>query len=95
MQGTVSLAVALALPSTTTRGGSAFPQRILIMFLTFAVIFVTLAGQGLALPGPDRMPSTGAMFDKVLASAPDMPIAPWRSLASRSWTTVMARSFRW
>ena len=54
MQGTVSLAVALALPSTTTRGGGAFPQRILIMFLTFAVIFVTLAGQGLALPGrPD------------------------------------------
>jgi hypothetical protein len=42
-----------------------------------------------------KMPSTGAMFDKVLASAPDMPIAPWRSLASRSWTTVMARSFRW
>jgi len=37
-----------------------------------------------------KMPSTGAMFDKVLASAPDMPIAPWRSLASRSWTTVMA-----
>ena len=30
MQGTVSLAVALALPSTT-RGGGAFPQRILIM----------------------------------------------------------------
>jgi hypothetical protein len=59
MQGTVSLAVALALPSTTTRGGSAFPQRILIMFLTFAVIFVTLAGQGLALPGPDRPPGPG------------------------------------
>ncbi len=57
MQGTVSLAVAPALPSTTTRG--AFPQRILIMFLTFAVIFVTLAGQGLALPGPDRPPGPG------------------------------------
>jgi NhaP-type Na+/H+ or K+/H+ antiporter len=50
MQGTVSLAVALALPSTTTRGGGAFPQRILTMFLTLAVIFVTFAGQGLALP---------------------------------------------
>jgi len=51
MQGTVSLAVALALPSTTTRGGSAFPQRILTMFLTLAVILVTFTGQGLALPG--------------------------------------------
>src|SRR6266699_453549 len=94
MQGTVSLAVALALPSTTTRGGSAFPQRILIMFLTFAVIFVPSAGQGLALTGPDRMPSTGAMFDKVLASAPDMPIAPWRSLASPSMTVVPQREAR-
>jgi hypothetical protein len=39
-----------------------------------------------------KMPSTGAMFDKVLASAPDMPIAPCRSPASRSWTTVIGRS---
>lgn len=50
MQGTVSLAVALALPSTTTRSGGAFPRRTLIMSLTLAVIFVTFAGKGLALP---------------------------------------------
>ncbi|HLM87619.1 MAG TPA: hypothetical protein VK284_01130 [Streptosporangiaceae bacterium] len=59
MQGTVSLAVALALPSTTTRGGSAFPQRTLIMSLTLAVIFVTFAGQGLALPALIRRPDLG------------------------------------
>ena len=49
MQGTASLAVALAPLSTTTRGGGVFPQRILVMFLTLAVILVTFAGQGLAL----------------------------------------------
>ncbi len=58
MQGTVSLAVALALPSTTTRGG-AFPQRIMIMSLTLAAIFVTFAGKGLALPALIRRPDLG------------------------------------
>jgi monovalent cation/hydrogen antiporter len=59
MQGTVSLAVALALPSTTTRGGKAFPQRTLIMSPTLAVIFVTFAGQGLTRPAPDPPPGPG------------------------------------
>jgi Na+/H+ antiporter len=49
MRGAVSLAVALALPFTTN-AGSAFPKRNLIIFLTFAVIFFTLVGQGLSLP---------------------------------------------
>jgi monovalent cation/hydrogen antiporter len=49
MRGAVSLAVALALPLETDAGG-AFPQRDLIVFLTFAVIFVTLVAQGLTLP---------------------------------------------
>ena len=43
MRGAVSLAAALALPPD-------FPQRDLIVFLTFAVIFVTLVLQGLTLP---------------------------------------------
>lgn len=43
MRGAVSLAAALALPV-------AFPQRDLLLFLTFAVILVTLVGQGLTLP---------------------------------------------
>jgi CPA1 family monovalent cation:H+ antiporter len=49
MRGAVSLAIALALPLTTD-AGDAFPQRDLIIFLTFAVIFFTLVVQGLSLP---------------------------------------------
>src|SRR6185503_11280494 len=50
MRGSVSLAAALAIPVTVDAGG-AFPDRSLIVFLTFAVILVTLVGQGLTL-GP-------------------------------------------
>jgi CPA1 family monovalent cation:H+ antiporter len=49
MRGAVSLAVALALPLTTD-AGDPFPQRNLLIFLTFAVIFFTLVVQGLTLP---------------------------------------------
>jgi CPA1 family monovalent cation:H+ antiporter len=49
MRGAVSLAVALAIP-LTVGDGSDFPQRDLILFLTFAVIFFTLVVQGLTLP---------------------------------------------
>jgi Na+/H+ antiporter len=49
MRGAVSLAVALAIP-TMTAAGQAFPQRNLIIFLTFVVILVTLVVQGLSLP---------------------------------------------
>jgi monovalent cation/hydrogen antiporter len=48
MRGVVSLAAALALPFTA--GGQPFPGRDLIIFLTFAVILVTLVGQGLTMP---------------------------------------------
>jgi CPA1 family monovalent cation:H+ antiporter len=50
MRGSVSLAAALAVPLTIDAGGE-FPERNLIIFLSFAVIFVTLVGQGLTL-GP-------------------------------------------
>jgi NhaP-type Na+/H+ or K+/H+ antiporter len=43
LRGAVSLAAALALPVW-------FPERNLILLLTFAVILVTLVGQGLTLP---------------------------------------------
>ncbi len=49
MRGAVSLAAALALPLTTDAGG-AFPDRDLIVFLTFCVILTTLLLQGLTLP---------------------------------------------
>jgi len=48
MRGGVSLAAALALP-LTIMGGIPFPERDLIIFLTFSVILVTLVGQGLSL----------------------------------------------
>ncbi len=49
MRGVVSLASALAIPLTLV-GGEAFPQRNLIIFITFIVILVTLVLQGLSLP---------------------------------------------
>jgi Na+/H+ antiporter len=49
MRGAVSLAAALAVPLTTDAGG-AFPERNVLIFLTFAVIFATLVVQGLSLP---------------------------------------------
>jgi Na+/H+ antiporter len=50
MRGAVSLAAALAVP-LTIEGGAQFPQRDLILFLTFAVILATLVLQGFTL-GP-------------------------------------------
>jgi monovalent cation/hydrogen antiporter len=49
MRGAVSLAAALALPLTTDAGG-AFPNRELIIFLTFGVILTSLVVQGLSFP---------------------------------------------
>ena len=49
MRGIVSLAAALALPIVLANG-EPFPQRDLIIFLTFVVIAVTLVVQGLSLP---------------------------------------------
>jgi CPA1 family monovalent cation:H+ antiporter len=49
MRGIVSLALALALPRTLP-DGSPLPFRDLIIVLVFAVIVVTLLGQGLSLP---------------------------------------------
>ena len=49
MRGVVSLAAALSIPVTLS-DGSAFPQRNLILFITFIVILLTLVIQGLTLP---------------------------------------------
>jgi Na+/H+ antiporter len=49
MRGVVSLAAAIALPAVLA-DGSPFPQRNVIVFLTFCVIVVTLVLQGLTLP---------------------------------------------
>ena len=49
MRGAVSLAAALALPLSTD-AGDPLPGRELIQFITFALILVTVVGQGLTLP---------------------------------------------
>jgi CPA1 family monovalent cation:H+ antiporter len=49
VRGIVSLAAALAIPFTIA-DGSPFPDRDLILILTFSVLFVTLVGIGLTLP---------------------------------------------
>jgi CPA1 family monovalent cation:H+ antiporter len=49
MRGVVSLAAALALPLKVD-SGAPFPERDLVIFLTFSVILATLVGQGLTLP---------------------------------------------
>ncbi|WP_159635851.1 Na+/H+ antiporter [Sphingobacterium composti Ten et al. 2007 non Yoo et al. 2007] len=49
MRGVVSLATALSIPLMLNET-EAFPQRNLIIFITFVVIFVTLVFQGLTLP---------------------------------------------
>ena len=49
MRGVVALAAANSLP-LTLNDGSPFPQRSLIIYLTFSLILVTLVLQGLSLP---------------------------------------------
>jgi CPA1 family monovalent cation:H+ antiporter len=49
LRGAVSLATALALPLETD-AGDPLPGRDLIVFVTFAVVLVTVVGQGLTLP---------------------------------------------
>jgi Na+/H+ antiporter len=91
MRGAVSLAVALALPLTTD-AGDAFPQRDLIVFLTFAVIFFTLVVQGLSLPMLIRrvgISDGGADADEELRArliATKAAIEQLDTLAGEEWT---------
>jgi monovalent cation/hydrogen antiporter len=53
LRGAVSMAAALALP-VETDAGAPLPGRDLIVFVTFAVVLVTVVGQGLTLPALAR-----------------------------------------
>jgi Na+/H+ antiporter len=59
VRGVVSLAAALAIPLTTL-AGAPFPDRDLILFITFGVIVFTLVGQGLLLPSVMRWLGLGS-----------------------------------
>jgi CPA1 family monovalent cation:H+ antiporter len=64
MRGVVALAAAMSLPSTLSNG-MPFPQRDVIIFLTFCVIFATLVLQGLTLPAlVRRLHVAGQPFEK-------------------------------
>ena len=49
LRGVIALAAAMSLP-TVLANGQPFPNRDLIIFLTYCVILATLVGQGLTLP---------------------------------------------
>jgi CPA1 family monovalent cation:H+ antiporter len=53
IRGVDSLAVALAIPYTIA-SGAAFPNREIILFVTYGIIVVTLIGQGVMLPSIAR-----------------------------------------
>ena len=62
MRGVVSLAAALSVPLLAN--GQAFPQRNLILFITFVVILVTLVVQGLTLPLIVRFTKVAELEDR-------------------------------
>ncbi len=85
MRGAVSLAAALALPA-------GFPERNLILFVTFAVILVTLVLQGLTLPLLIRrlgIHDDGAEGEEELVArrrATDAALVRLDELAMQVWT---------
>jgi CPA1 family monovalent cation:H+ antiporter len=91
MRGAVSLAVALALPLSIA-DGSAFPQRDVILFLTFVVIFFTLVVQGLTLPtlirrlGVGDGDTDGEEEIRARLVASKAAIAQIDALATEDWT---------
>jgi CPA1 family monovalent cation:H+ antiporter len=85
MRGSVSLAAALALPAD-------FPQRDVVLLLTFSVIFATLVLQGLTLPVLIRrlgVRDDGAEAAEELAgrqAAVDAALARLDELGGEEWT---------
>lgn len=93
MRGVVSLAAALALPRETA-SGAPFPDRELIIFITFCVIFATLVLQGLSLPllirllgvhetddGPEKEEAQARLRASIAA------MERLEALAQEEWTT--------
>jgi Na+/H+ antiporter len=91
MRGAVSLAAALALP-LETGSGQPFPERNLIVFMTFAVILATLVLQGLTLPWLIRrlgVTDDGGEAQEELRGrlgATDAALARLEELAAEDWT---------
>ncbi|HYZ17055.1 MAG TPA: Na+/H+ antiporter [Candidatus Acidoferrum sp.] len=95
MRGIVSLAAALALPDRVA-GGAPFPQRNLILFITFVVILVTLVGEGLAMPWLIRRFRIGAAEDTSgTASAARVRLAEAALERLRSLESAFATPLEW
>jgi Na+/H+ antiporter len=90
VRGSVSLAAALAIPLSTD-AGSRFPERDLVIFLTFAVIFATLVLQGLTLKpliralGIEDDGEEAHEEQKARMRAADAAIARVEELAGEDW----------
>ncbi|GGH63206.1 CPA1 family monovalent cation:H+ antiporter [Filimonas zeae] len=82
MRGVVSLAAALSIPILMDNG-QAFPQRNLILFITFIVILVTLVFQGLTLPALMRLLKITDKYEKIPRAKQELLIQ--KKLA---WTAV-------
>lgn len=91
MRGAVSLAAALALPLATD-AGMPFPQRNLLIFITFGVIFATLVIQGLTLPAVIRWSGIGNSVEEVdfdlraRQAATEAALAEIDRLEGEDWT---------
>jgi Na+/H+ antiporter len=90
MRGAVSLAAALALPLTTD-AGDAFPNRDLVIFLTFGVILASLVVQGLSFPallklvGIEDEGRTEKEENKARIYATEAALARLEELADEDW----------
>jgi monovalent cation/hydrogen antiporter len=73
MRGVVSLAAALSIP-VHIHPGVSFPQRNLILFITFVVILSTLVLQGLTLPSLIRALKVSTAEDDELSFTHDMEV---------------------
>jgi monovalent cation/hydrogen antiporter len=90
MRGAISLAAALSIP-LLTRSGLPFPQRDLMIFLTFCVIVSTLILQGLSLPSLIRFFNLDRAGREELAHAGHQEIEARRLAAEASLALLAAR----
>jgi Na+/H+ antiporter len=83
MRGVLALAAALSLPEKL-HNGAPFPQRSLIIFLTFSVIFATLVLQGLTMPALIRrlgLAGISAGYEEELIARKQMILSALQALA--------------
>lgn len=84
MRGVVSLAAALSIP-LFIQPGEPFPQRNLILFITFVVILITLVLQGLTLPWLIRKMRLSAKADGLSEEEQNRVIHKHLSKATMEW----------